>query len=174
VLANKTKVSLTKEHCGFSERAIRTALNSLWRFFQYTSAVETWGKPIHTGIVCIQDLVRLILGWGNFTFLEVKNVIPFVICQAKYIKFLGPNTWESFGSNDSSSALYQLRLFRKNSRRFPFGQYSIIMQRFEFLPIEISFVITMNPDCRQFLTIIIYFCVLVLCTQLNMIFVMLL
>ena len=113
------------------------------------------GKAIH--IVCVQDLVSLILGQGNLiTFLEIKNFIPFVICQAKYIKFFGPNTWERSRSNDSSFALYQLRLFRKNSRRFPFRQYSIIMQRFELLPMEHQFC-NQYGDCRQFSTIILQF-----------------
>ncbi len=72
----------------------------------------------------------------KLTFREIKNVIPFAICHAKYITFFGPNIWEKSVTKPSSSTLYRLRLFFKNSRRFPCGQYSITIQRSELLPIE--------------------------------------
>ena len=70
----------------------------------------------------------------KLTFREIKNVIPFAICHAKYITFFGPNVWEKSATKPSSSTLYRSRLFRKNSRRFPCGQYSITIQRSELLP----------------------------------------
>ena len=70
----------------------------------------------------------------SLTFLEIKKVIPFAICHAKYIKFFGPMTSEKSVLKDSSSTLYRFRLLRKNSRRFPYGQYSIIIHMFELLP----------------------------------------
>ena len=70
----------------------------------------------------------------KITFRDIKNAIPFAICQARYIRFFLPNPSERSEIKESFATSNRQRPFCKNSRRFPLGQYSIIIQSSELLP----------------------------------------
>lgn len=98
---------------------------------------ETMGrvKGIADSIQDLQSFNHCILStMRGITFREIKNSIPLAICQARYIRFFWPNSFERSETKELLCTSKRPRLSRKKSRRFPYEQYSIITQSSEILP----------------------------------------